>query len=330
MPSPRDRLRSTDVDLALERLRNGGLVAIPTETVYGLAADAARPEAVARIYDVKGRPTDHPLIVHVAEPERLSGWIADWPSAATVLAEACWPGPLTMLLPRGDLAGDHVTGGRPSVGVRIPAHPLTLDLLRRFGGAVAAPSANRFGKVSPTTAHHVVRDLGDRLDPDRDLILDGGACDVGVESTIVDLTVEPPQVLRAGAITGTQIERLLDRPLATATGPSRTSGMLDSHYAPDCRVLLADDPIGAAAIAAVERSRGGAVDVLDRTDDLVVAAQRLYADLRAADEAELDALVVVLPPPEGIGHALRDRLRKAAAHRGGRSGGPAAPPSRAG
>ncbi len=313
MPSPADRLRSTDVDLAVERLAAGGLVAIPTETVYGLAADASRPDAVARIYAIKGRPTDHPLIVHVTGVQALGGWVADLSGAGERLADTCWPGPLTMLLPRGPRAGDHLTGGRSTIGVRVPAHHMTLDLLERFGEAVAAPSANRFGKVSPTTADHVIADLGALLDPDRDLVLDGGACHVGVESTIVDLSVDPPQVLRTGAITEQEIERLLERPVGAAAGPSRASGMLRSHYAPDCAVLLADDRIEAMAIAGVERSRGRRVEVLDRTQDLVASAQLLYADLRAADQRQLDAIVVVMPPAEGIGHAVRDRLRKAAA-----------------
>ncbi len=313
MPSPTERLRSTDVDLAVARLRAGGLVAIPTETVYGLAADAGHAEAVARIYGVKGRPADHPLIVHVASVEALDGWVAELPEAGIRLAATCWPGPLTMLLPRGPKAGDHLTGGRSTVGVRVPAHPMALEVLYRFDGALAAPSANRFGKVSPTTADHVIADLGSLLDPERDLVLDGGPCDVGVESTIVDLSVDPPQVLRAGAITAADIERLLDRRLAAASGPTRASGMLTSHYAPDCTVLLADDGVEAAAIAAVERAHGHRVEMLDRTADLVSAAQLLYADLRSADARRLDALVVVMPPADGLGHAIRDRLRKAAA-----------------
>jgi L-threonylcarbamoyladenylate synthase len=314
MPSRADDLISTDLDLALDRLRRGGLVAIPTETVYGLAADAEQPEAVARVYETKGRPSDHPLIVHLADLAATEGWVADVPDTAVRLADACWPGPLTMLLQRGPRASDSVTGGRHTVGVRAPSHPMTQALLAAHGGGLAAPSANRYGKVSPTTAQHVFDDLAAHLDPTRDLILDGGPCRIGVESTIVDLTVEPPQILRAGAISIDDVERLLSEVVTGASGPSRAAGMLASHYAPACEVVLADDEVEAEAIAAIRRSGGERVGVLDRTDDLVLAAQLLYSDLRAADQAALDTLVVVLPAPEGIGHALRDRLAKAAAH----------------
>jgi L-threonylcarbamoyladenylate synthase len=312
MPSPADDLISTDVELALARLRRGGLVAIPTETVYGLAADAEQPDAVARVYATKGRPADHPLIVHIAELEAIDGWAADLPDHAVRLGQACWPGPLTLLLDRGPRVIDAVTGGRRTVGLRVPSHPLTQALLAAHGGGLAAPSANRYGKVSPTTAQHVLADLAGHLDPERDLILDGGPCRIGVESTIVDLTVEPPQILRAGAISIDDIERLLSGEIAGASGPSRAAGMLASHYAPDCEVVLADDRIEAEAVAAIRRSGGGRVGVLDRTDDLVLAAQLLYSDLRAADHGRLETLVVVMPPAEGIGHAIRDRLLKAA------------------
>jgi L-threonylcarbamoyladenylate synthase len=313
MPSPPDELISTDVDLALERLRSGGLVAVPTETVYGLAADAEHAGAVARIYEVKGRPTDHPLIVHVAGLDALDGWVAEVSDDARTLGATCWPGPLTMLLARGERATDAVTAGRSTIGMRSPAHPLTRELLRRFGGGLAAPSANRFGKVSPTTAQHVLDDIGDVLVPGRDLVLDGGPCSVGVESTIVDLTVSPPQVLRAGAITPDDITRLLDTPLADPSGPSRTSGMLDAHYEPDCRVVIADDHAAAERRLVEAIGRGERAAVLDRTDDIVVAAQRLYDDLRRADQDGLDTLVVVAPAPTGLGLAIRDRLSKAAA-----------------
>ena len=312
MPS-HDELLTTDVDEAVAALEAGGLVAIPTETVYGLAAIADRPEAVRRIFETKGRPSDHPLIVHLAGAEALDGWVVDIPPAAGVLAEACWPGPLTMLLARGPRTGDWITGGRDTVGIRVPAHELTLAVLDRLGTGVAAPSANRFGKVSPTTAQHVLDDLGHLLDPARDRILDGGACQVGVESTIVDLTVEPPQLLRAGAIDADTITRLLDTAVAPASGPVRAAGMLTSHYAPDCRVLLAESDDELERMATAERAAGSQVSVLDRTDDLVLAARRLYDDLRAADRAGIDVLVVRMPPAAGLGHALRDRLVKAAA-----------------
>lgn len=326
MPSPtdgpvaRDRLGNgglvtTDADEAVAALRAGGLVAIPTETVYGLAAAADQPDAVRRIFEAKGRPHDHPLIVHLAGADRLDGWVAEVPAAATTLAEACWPGPLTMLLRRGQRTGPWVTGGRDTVGIRVPAHELTLTVLERLDTGLAAPSANRFGKVSPTTAQHVLDDLGEVLDPARDRILDGGPCSVGVESTIVDLTVDPPQLLRAGAIDADTIARLLERTVATASGPSRAAGMLASHYAPDCRVVLVEPGDDLEAHAERARRGGARVAVLDRSGDLVEAARRLYDDLRAADRAGTDVLVVRMPPAAGLGYALRDRLTKAAADR---------------
>jgi L-threonylcarbamoyladenylate synthase len=316
MPS-RAELLTTDLRRAAEALRNGGLVAIPTETVYGLAADARQPRAVARIFEIKGRPAGHPLIVHLAGYDHLHGWVGEVtaPIAAdlTRLAEACWPGPLTMLVPRGPAVTDAVTGGRPTVGLRVPAHRLTLELIEALDTGLAAPSANRFGRVSPTTAAHVLDDLGDLLDPRMDAVLDGGPCAVGVESTIVDLTTSPPQVLRSGAIVADQVESILAAPVADAAGPSRASGMLTAHYAPDSEVVLVDDREAAAAEHDRRASQGQRVRVLDRTDDLVVAARELYSDLRQADHDRLDVLVVVVPPPAGLGHALRDRLFKAAA-----------------
>ncbi|MFN8023314.1 MAG: L-threonylcarbamoyladenylate synthase [Acidimicrobiales bacterium] len=303
---------TTDVDAALDVIRRGGLVAIPTETVYGLAADAANETAVRRIFAAKGRPVDHPLIVHVAEPARLADWASEVPPTAAVLADACWPGPLTVIVPRAAHVLDVVSGGRASVGVRVPAHPLTTELLTRFDGGLAAPSANRFGRVSPTTAEHVVRDLGE-VPGGVDLVLDGGPCPVGVESTIVDCTVDPVQVLRPGGIPTEQVERLLAGAVAPATGPSRASGMLASHYAPRCRVLLADTADEARAIAAGEANPL----LIGDTDDLVRYAQRLYELLRRADEHGHSAVVAVMPPAAGLGHAIRDRLLKASADRAG-------------
>lgn len=296
-----------EVGVALAALRTGGLVAIPTETVYGLAADADDPRAVARIFAAKGRPTDHPLIVHIASPDRLADWAADVPPAAAILAATCWPGPLTVLVRRAARVIDAVTGGRSTVGVRVPAHPLTLRLLDEFGGGLAAPSANRFGHVSPTTVEHVLTDLGDAVD----VVLDGGPCPVGVESTIVDCTVDPPEILRHGGIPPEEIERLLGGPLPAATGPSRAPGMLASHYAPRARVVLVESAAEAARLAAGRP----ATTVLDHCDDLVTYARSLYAELRAADTRGDDLVVAVLPPPAGLGHAVRDRLAKAATGR---------------
>ena len=294
----------SDVDRALSVLRAGGLVAVPTETVYGLAADASNADAVRRVFAVKDRPADHPLIVHVGAAAQLGDWAASIPPAAEVLADACWPGPLTLLVPRSSTVLDLVTGGRTSVGVRVPAHPLTLELLARFGGGLAAPSANRFGRVSPTTADHVRADLGD----DVDFVLDGGPCPVGVESTIVDCTVDPPQVLRPGGISDEEIESLLEMTLGAPDGPSRAPGMLESHYAPRCKVVLADSRSEAMALA--DRLPGA--EILD-DDDLAHYAHTLFARLRDADDRGVDTVIAVLPPARGLGHAIRDRLTKAAA-----------------
>ncbi len=305
---------SSSIDEAGRRLIAGGLVAVPTETVYGLAANAEDGAAVKRIFEVKGRPHDHPLIVHLADGSLIDdGWVGQVSTELRALAATCWPGPLTVLVPRGERVIDEVTGKRPSVGLRVPSHPLTRTLLTTYRIAVAAPSANRFGKVSPTTAAHVYDDLGAVLDPEQDLILDGGPAEIGVESTIVDLTTPTPQILRAGAITADDIAEIIQRSVDNGSGPSRAAGMLTSHYTPDCDIWLAPDRSTAEGWAELARNRGWSIDVLDRTDDLVDAAHRLYADLRAADARDLDILVVVTPPPSGLGIALGDRLAKAAA-----------------
>ncbi len=299
----------SDLDDAITALRAGLLVAMPTETVYGLAADAGNEQAVRRIFAVKGRPADHPLIVHLAGADELDGWAASVPAAAARLAATCWPGPLTVLVAKADDVLDAVTGGRDTVGLRVPAHPLALELLARFGGGLAAPSANRFGRVSPTTAEHVRHDLGDLVD----VVLDGGACAIGVESTIVDCTVDPPQVLRSGGIPDEQIAALLDNGVGGASGRSRAPGMLESHYAPACRVEVAATRAEADGLAVARSAAGLHVDVIDGTADLAAYAHSLYGWLRDADERMLDVVVAVLPPPRGLGHAIRDRLLKAAA-----------------
>jgi L-threonylcarbamoyladenylate synthase len=304
-------LVTTDVERAAGAIRSGGLVAIPTETVYGLAADATNPDAVARIFEVKGRPADHPLIVHLASAESIDQWAATVPSSARILIVAGWPGPLTVIVPRAPGVLDAVTGGLETVGLRVPAHRVALELLESVSVGLAAPSANRFGAVSPTSAGHVLHDLGDLLDPQRDVILDGGACPIGVESTIVDCASSPPQILRAGGVPVEDIRRLLAGDLADASGPSRASGMLASHYAPRCAVRLVDSADDAAALRA--GTMGG--EILDLTDDLVTYARELYARLRDADERGVSTLIAVLPPAEGLGHAVRDRLTKAAAPR---------------
>ncbi len=309
---------TTDPIAAAERLRAGGLVVIPTETVYGLGADASNPRAVQRIYEVKGRPTGHPLILHVANSTTAARWADLTSEAAIRLADTCWPGPLTMLLPRRDIVDDAITGGRPTAGIRVPAHALTLEMLTQHGGAIAAPSANRFGRVSPTSVEHVLDDIGDHLDPDRDLILDGGPSLVGVESTIVDLVTDTPQVLRPGGIPIEVLNELLGA-TSDADGPSRASGMLASHYAPDTPLRLMHDRDEAR-----RRAQTTGAILIDRTDDLVEAARHLYDDLRQADRSGALEIIAVMPAAVGLGHALRDRLTKAAA------GKDPDPPNRAG
>ncbi len=310
MPFPDDH---DPVGHALSVLRAGGLVGMPTETVYGLAADAANDLAVHKIFRAKGRPADHPLIVHIGSAEQMSVWANNISPAAVRLADTCWPGPLTLLVPKAEKVSPVVTGGRDTVGLRVPAHPIALDLLRRFGGGLAAPSANKFGHVSPTTAGHVLADLGAAVD----FVLDGGPCPIGVESTIVDCTVSPAQILRPGGIPNEAIAELLeglggiDRRIDDL-GPSRASGMLSSHYAPRCRVEIVETAANADQRAEFLRALGQHVDVIDPSGDLTLAAQQLYAWLRNADEREIDTVVAVLPPPQGLGHAIRDRLRKAA------------------
>jgi L-threonylcarbamoyladenylate synthase len=308
-------LVTKDTERVAACIAAGGLAVIPTETVYGLGADAEQPAAVARVFAVKARPASHPLIIHIGAAGDLDRWVADVPPPAAVLAETCWPGPLTLLLRRSRRVGDVVTGGRDTVGVRVPAHPAALDVLARTGGGLAAPSANRYGAVSPTTAGHVLDELGDVLDPATDVILDGGPSPVGVESTIVDCTVDPPQILRPGGIATETVAELLGTELAPAAGPSRSAGMVASHYAPHARVHLVDRPTDAAAAA--QRFGAGGIDVrvIDGTADLVRYARTLYAELREADADGCTDIIAVLPPPIGLGHAIRDRLLKASAHR---------------
>jgi len=296
----------------------GGLVAFPTETVYGLGADACNGAAVARIYAVKGRPADHPLIVHVASMDGLGDWASDVPAYAIALARDYWPGPMTLVVRRSDLAGDFVTGGQDTVGVRVPNHLVALGLLEAFAAAggkgVAAPSANRFGNVSPTTAQAVAAELGDYL-ADGDQILDGGACDVGVESTIIDCTGDTPKILRPGAINVQMIEESTGLVVVgTVEEPTiRVSGSLDSHYAPVATVVLDQSPVlgqGFIAMADVVAAEGVMRLAAPRTHEEF--AQVLYAALRAADEQGLSTVVVQQPVGDGIAIAIRDRLKRAA------------------
>jgi len=307
-------------------LAAGCLVAFPTETVYGLGADALDPHAVARVFAAKGRPTDHPLICHVATADDLAPLVAHVTPAARALAGAFWPGPLTLVMPRSDAVPDAVTGGRDTVAVRVPAHPVALALLRAFGGPVAAPSANRFGRPSPTSAADVDLELGDQVE----VILDGGPCEIGIESTVLDLTTDPPQVLRPGRISAEQIAHVLGSHVAAeASGPARAPGMLESHYAPGATVevvpeqqvasraaALADDGVRVAVLAPmpVAGLPAGALE-LGPVGDPDGYAARLYAAFRRADAEGAQVIIAVPPPPEGIGVAVRDRLQRASAGR---------------
>ncbi len=303
---------------AAANLLAGGLVAFPTETVYGLGADACNADAVARIYSVKGRPADHPLIVHIASMDGLGDWAVDVPGYAISLARDFWPGPMTLVVKRSALAGDFVTGGQDTVGVRVPDHPVALGLLEAFeragGKGVAAPSANRFGNVSPTTAQAVTDELGDYL-AEGDQILDGGACDVGVESTIIDCTVDVPKILRPGAITAQMISEStgLDVVEVVEESAIRVSGSLEAHYAPTATVLLDQSPVaGQGLIAMADVMAGVGVVRLAAPKTNEEFARVLYSALRAADEQGLAEVVVMQPIGIGIAVAIRDRLKRAA------------------
>lgn len=298
---------STDVTLAASVLRDGGVIGLPTETVYGLAARVDHETAIARVFAIKQRPLSHPLIVHAYGVEQCEEWGVLSP-IAQVLAQAFWPGPLTILVHRTSQISDQITGGRDTVALRVPEHPLARQLIQELGVPVVAPSANRFGRVSPTTAQHVLRDLGH----DVDLILDGGACTIGVESTIIDCTTDTPQLLRPGALTTTQITQMTGLVVSPATGPSRSAGMLEHHYAPQCRVELFENNETAQAALLQVRQSGQRGSIIDYGVDLATYAHRLYHDLRECDNDGIDVALCVLPLPEGLGIAIRDRLLKAA------------------
>ena len=298
----------TDLDSAVAALKAGLLVAFPTETVYGLGADARNDGAIARVFAAKGRPTNHPVIVHLAAVEQLAVWSRDLPDVAVSLAHAFSPGPITFLVHKAKHVSSAVTGGRNTVGLRIPNHPVALALLAQFGDGVVGPSANRFGHVSPTSAADVLADLGDRVE----VVLDGGPCDVGIESTIVDCTTEPVTILRRGAVTPEMIEVVLGTMPLDPTGPSRAPGMLASHYAPNCAIVLVADITEAQA---VKPTISGRVGILDPGTDLAVYAHGLYGWLRDADRRKLDTLIVVRPADVGLGSAILERLTKAAAPR---------------
>ena len=315
-----------DIQRAVQLLRQGELVALPTETVYGLGADALNPDAVAKIFAAKGRPSDHPLIVHLADASQIMTWAREVPKDAIALARAFWPGPLTLILKRDESVPDLVTGGQDTVGLRVPNHPVALELLRAFGSGVAAPSANRFGRISPTTAAHVATEFGDDL-----LVLDGGPCDVGIESTIVDCTRGVPVLLRPGAISREQIAAVCGmQPLSKEELPAltpRASGTLEAHYAPAAKVRLMDakalqtalDLLGADAahIAVYARSalrtRSSKLVVRRMPDDASATAQQLFAVLRGFDDQAVKLIWIETPPATPDWEGVRDRLQRAAA-----------------
>ncbi len=298
---------SLSIDTAVRALKSDLLVAIPTETVYGLAARASSPNAVKKIFTIKGRPTEHPLILHIAKTQDLTLWSSNLPSAAHALAEKYWPGPLTLIVRRNNKVCDEITGGRDTVAIRCPSHPITTELLTRLDDAIVAPSANRFGKVSPTSARHVAEDFGGEVI----VILDGGECSIGVESTIIDCTTNPPQILRAGAITAEQIEIDCGITVASACGESRASGMLEKHYAPNCIVELASSRKDAEIRLANLKSVGRIAEIIDFGADLEMYAHELYSCLRDADRRLVDVVIAVKPAMTGIGIAINERLNKA-------------------
>jgi L-threonylcarbamoyladenylate synthase len=307
---------------AARRLHAGDLVAFPTETVYGLGADAANAEAVAKVFALKGRPAEHPLIVHFADPLAVAQWAREVPPAAMTLAARFWPGPLTIILRKSARVPAAVTGGQDTVGLRCPSHPVAIDLLREFArvgsGAVAAPSANRFGHVSPTTAQHVREEFGGDL-----MVLDGGPCEVGIESTIVDLSRGAPVLLRPGAITRRDIEVVLGiAPAQRDAKAPRASGTLDAHYAPSTALVLADaaaiaaqtDDAGIAVLALRAKPTGAKVGAwIAAPADPARYGHDLYANLRALDRSGARRIVVETPPQLAAWEAVNDRLGRAAA-----------------
>ena len=300
---------------AAQLLKAGGLVALPTETVYGLGADATNKDAVARIYKVKGRPTDHPLIVHIHSMQSLSDWADEIPSYAISLARDFWPGPMTLVLKRSLLAEDFVTGGQPTVGLRVPDHVIALALLSEFakigGKGIAAPSANRFGHVSPTTAQAVQDEIGAFLDQ-QDLILDGGPSQVGVESTIIDCTSDAPRILRPGAITIEMVEESTGLKVSSTESNIRVSGSLENHYSPNATVDLNRTPTaGEGFIALADIQTPANVIRLAAPNSVEDFARLMYAALREGDAQGLKSVVVTEPVGDGLALAIRDRLMRA-------------------
>lgn len=295
------------------------MVAFPTETVYGLGADASNPAAVARIYAAKGRPAHHPLIVHVGDPRQIAHWAREVPDVAKRLVARYWPGPLTLVLRRAEGVGDYLTGGQDTIGLRMPAHPIALQLLHEFGDGIAAPSANKFGRISPTTAEHVRKDLGDQVD----LILDGGPCDIGIESTILDLSRARPALLRPGRIRAEDIAATLGyAPVPAEPGAPRAPGMLESHYAPRqpmrlvassqwSETMRAGSPRRGVLALHPQPARDSSTMWIDAPREPQGYAHDLYANLRALDASGCDEIWVEAPPATADWAAVRDRLVRA-------------------
>jgi L-threonylcarbamoyladenylate synthase len=307
-----------EIKMAAKALKEGHLVAFPTETVYGLGADAVNERAVSRVYSVKGRPKDHPLIVHISSINQLVKWAVDIPEFAIKLADEFWPGPMTLILKKGELAKESITGGQESIGLRIPDQPVALKLLEEFEGlgglGIAAPSANRFGSISPTTANAVEIELSSFLGS-KDQILDGGQCKIGVESSIIDCTKTSPVVLRPGAVSNEMIERItgFESIQNSIKSDVKTSGLLDSHYAPKAKVSLGlrtEPGDGFLAFAEIPTPIGTVRLASPKSNKEY--AQVLYSALRLGDELGLKNIVVVEPIGKGLAVAIRDRLNKAA------------------
>ena len=303
-----DGNNESEIDECVKALRAGSVIGIPTETVYGLAAIATNSSAINLVFTIKERPTSHPLILHIADVSMLDDWATNISSEARALCKKFWPGPLTLILHKSDKVLTEVTGGRDTVAIRCPNHSVTTKLLKKLNDAVVAPSANKFGKVSPTTAKHVVNDLGS----DISIVLDGGDCSIGLESTIIDCTTTPPQLLRTGAITAEQILRECNITVVSASGESRAPGMLEKHYAPVCRVVL----VSSSQEGLIEAQRyvadGFKVRLLDLNEDLDKFARLLYSSLRTADKDGINVAIVVRAPMNGMGFAINERLEKAA------------------
>jgi L-threonylcarbamoyladenylate synthase len=313
---------TNEISQAVTALSAGKLCAIPTETVYGLAANALDESAVARVFEAKERPADHPLIVHVASAADVSEWITELPQWAVDLTNAVWPGPLTIVGPRTALASNSVTGNQDTVAVRVPSHPIAQELLLQLKAngikGLVAPSANRFGHVSPTSAAHVAADLGEYLSAHGDLILDGGDCQVGVESTIVLATGSQPVILRPGAITAADIKRITGVEVSeAATNVPRVSGALDSHYSPTAQVVLItgsetefERNAGFLALAQTQTPTG--LVRLASPETIEDFAHELYSSLRVGDDLKLEMIYVVPPTGDGLAQAINDRLNRAA------------------